>query len=80
MVTSIAEVGIGPHTQFAGSFQSELTTPAQLPEGYCDKVTLADFVNPFPSVTVSVYVVDDTGVAVGLAIVVELKPVAGDHA
>lgn len=37
-------------------------------------------VQPLLSVTVSVYVVVEVGLAVGLATVVELSPVEGDHA
>ena len=41
--------------------------------------TVLELVHPSASVTVRVYVVVADGLAVGLAITVEVKAVAGDH-
>ena len=42
-------------------------------------VTLAETTSPFQSVTVTVYGVVEVGFATGLAMLVALNPVAGDH-
>jgi hypothetical protein len=49
-------------------------------KGFTVTVTVAVFVHPLTPVPVTVYVVVTVGLAVGLAQVVQLSPVAGDHA
>jgi len=47
--------------------------------GATSTVTEPVFIQPLASVTVTVYVVVDAGVATGFAIVVEVRPAAGDQ-
>ena len=70
-------------SQFPAVFQSVFFAPVQtrFVDTGMDTVTttLSAFMHPFASVTVTVYVVVVEGLAVGDAMVVELKPFAGSQ-